>query len=58
VAMTRARIGLYLSWAKERSFRGRQLALPPSRFLAELEDLVPLVEREPRKPRDPQLGLF
>jgi DNA helicase-2/ATP-dependent DNA helicase PcrA len=58
VAMTRARLGLYLSWAKARSFRGRSLALPPSRFLAEIEDLVPLLEREAPKPRDPQLGLF
>jgi len=58
VAMTRARIGLHLSWAKARLFRGRELALPPSRFLSAIEELVPLSEAGPRKPRDPQLGLF
>jgi len=58
VAMTRARIGLRLSWARSRSFRGRELELPPSRFLAGLAGLVPLVEAGPPRPRDPQLGLF
>jgi DNA helicase II / ATP-dependent DNA helicase PcrA len=59
VAMTRARIGLRLSWARARSFRGRPLELPPSSFLAEIGDLVPLEEeRGPRRERDHQLGLF
>jgi Superfamily I DNA and RNA helicases len=58
VAMTRARIGLRLSWAKTRDFKGRALALPPSRFLSRLADLVPLEREAPRRPRDPQLGLF
>jgi uncharacterized protein (TIGR00375 family) len=58
VAMTRARIGLHLSWARSRSFRGRELALPPSRFLEQLEDFVPMLEQAPPRPRDRQLGLF
>jgi uncharacterized protein (TIGR00375 family) len=58
VAMTRARKALHLSWAKTREFKGRVLELPPSRFLAELEDLVPRAEDAPRRARDPQLGLF
>jgi superfamily I DNA/RNA helicase len=41
VAMTRARRGLWLSMAGSRSFRGRKLSGRPSRFLTELEDLVP-----------------
>ncbi|HUW40409.1 MAG TPA: UvrD-helicase domain-containing protein [Rectinemataceae bacterium] len=58
VAMTRARVGLQLSWARSRQFRGRSLSLPPSRFLARIEELVPLLEAEPRRPRDPQFRLF
>jgi DNA helicase II / ATP-dependent DNA helicase PcrA len=59
VAMTRARTGLRLSWARSRRFRGRPLELPPSRFLAEIGDLVPIEEEDgPRRERDPQLGLF
>lgn len=58
VAMTRARVGLHLSWARSRLFRGRRLALPPSRFLATIEDLVPMAEAAPRRPMDKQLGLF
>jgi superfamily I DNA/RNA helicase len=59
VAMTRARIGLRLSWARSRFFRGRALELPPSRFLSEIEDLVPMeAESGRRRGRDPQLGLF
>ncbi|MDR1931746.1 MAG: UvrD-helicase domain-containing protein [Spirochaetales bacterium] len=59
VAMTRAREGLYLSWAKTRIFQGRKLDRGPSRFLSCLENLVPL-EREKLPPRekDPQLRLF
>lgn len=58
VAMTRARVGLHLSWARSRSFQGRRLELPPSRFLARIEELVPLADSSPHRPRDPQLGLF
>jgi superfamily I DNA/RNA helicase len=58
VAMTRARVGLHLSWARSRLFRGRHLAFPPSRFLSHIEDLVPMVEAAPRRPIDKQLGLF
>ncbi|MDR2133806.1 MAG: UvrD-helicase domain-containing protein [Treponema sp.] len=42
VAMTRARRGLWLSLARSRVFRGRRLSGQPSRFLSELEDLIPL----------------
>jgi len=59
VAMTRARIGLYLSWARSRHLFGRKLSLPPSRFLSDIEELVPLIENKtPRKPKDIQLTLF
>jgi superfamily I DNA/RNA helicase len=59
VAMTRARRGLHLSWARTRLFRGRRLELEPSRFLSEIDDIVPLdVEDAPRRRRDPQLNLF
>jgi uncharacterized protein (TIGR00375 family) len=58
VAMTRARRGLYLSWARSRDFRGRSLAGGPSRFLGELEQLVPLAKGEGRVKRDPQFRLF
>jgi uncharacterized protein (TIGR00375 family) len=58
VAMTRARRGLWLSLARSRSFRGRKLSGQPSRFLAELEDLVPL--EAPSRPlkRESQPSLF
>jgi len=59
VAMTRARIGLYLSWARSRRLFGRKLSLPPSRLLSDIEELVPLIENKtPRKPKDIQLTLF
>jgi len=58
VAMTRARVGLHLSWARSRNFRGREVSFPPSRFLAELEGLVPELAATLPKPDDPQLGLF
>ncbi|MDR0388088.1 MAG: UvrD-helicase domain-containing protein [Treponema sp.] len=54
VAMTRARRGLYLSWARKRTLGGRKLEAGPSRFLEKLEELVPLVREENRKPRDTQ----
>jgi len=59
VAMTRARVGLYLSWARSRRFLGRRLSLAPSRFLTQIEDLVPMVEHTtPKKPKDLQPELF
>jgi superfamily I DNA/RNA helicase len=59
VAMTRSRTGLHLSWAASRVFRGRQLTLPPSPFLAEVETMIPeMASRMPRRDRDPQLELF
>jgi superfamily I DNA/RNA helicase len=58
VAMTRARQGLYLSWARTRMLGGRKLEAGPSRFLEKLEELVPLAREESRKPRDVQGRLF
>jgi DNA helicase-2/ATP-dependent DNA helicase PcrA len=58
VAMTRARMGLKLSWARTRTFKGRRLELPPSRFLERLEELVSLAVPSPRRPRDPQMELM
>jgi superfamily I DNA/RNA helicase len=61
VAMTRAKIGLYLSWARKRLYQGRVLENPPSRYLSKLETLIPLAEaREYRrgKTRDMQMELF
>jgi superfamily I DNA/RNA helicase len=58
VAMTRARQGLYLSWARSRNFRGRSLSGGPSRFLGELERLVPLATEGRRIKWDPQFRLF
>jgi uncharacterized protein (TIGR00375 family) len=58
VAMTRARTGLYLSWARSRNLRGRILKGGPSRFLAGLEKLIPQAEGRPRGSRESQLSLF
>jgi uncharacterized protein (TIGR00375 family) len=58
VAMTRARRGLYLSWTRSRNLRGRALTGGPSRFLGEMEALIPLAEDRNRKKRNPQPGLF
>jgi superfamily I DNA/RNA helicase len=58
VAMTRARSGLYLSWARSRIFQNRKLTGAPSRFLGELETLVPLAPAERPLKRDPQMRLF
>ncbi|MDR3171048.1 MAG: UvrD-helicase domain-containing protein, partial [Treponema sp.] len=60
VAMTRAKVGLYLSWAQKRDFQGRKLVNEPSRFLSSLETMIPLYQEEERKnrPHDPQLCLF
>jgi len=58
VAMTRARRGLWLSCAASRNFRGRLLKNPPSRFLSELETLVPLVTEERQPKWDGQMTLW
>jgi superfamily I DNA/RNA helicase len=59
VAMTRARTGLYLSWAGSRIFQGRKLERGPSRFLGEVESLVPRFQDTlPKREKDPQLRLF
>jgi superfamily I DNA/RNA helicase len=58
VAMTRAKRGLWISWAKSRVFQGRLLKGGPSRFLSELEELVPLARETRAFKRDPQLSLF
>jgi superfamily I DNA/RNA helicase len=58
VAMTRARRGLWLSMARNRNFRGRKLSCQPSRFLAELEDLVPLEAPNRSLKRESQPSLF
>jgi superfamily I DNA/RNA helicase len=59
VAMTRARSGLYLSWARSRIFQGRKLERGPSRFLGELENLIPRFQDTiPKREKDLQLRLF
>lgn len=58
VAMTRARIGLYLSWAHSRNFKGRKLSGKPSPFLSELEKIIPLAEEKKTLWKDNQLRLF
>jgi DNA helicase-2/ATP-dependent DNA helicase PcrA len=67
VAMTRAKVGLYLSRAQKRVLalkegaKGRLLELPPSPFLSQLETLVPLKQAErqrPKKRADAQIALF
>ncbi|MDR0474828.1 MAG: ATP-dependent helicase, partial [Treponema sp.] len=58
VAMTRARIGLHLSWAKSRNFRGRLLKGNPSPFLGELENIIPLLKEKRQFKKDKQLNLF
>ncbi|MDR2110568.1 MAG: UvrD-helicase domain-containing protein [Spirochaetaceae bacterium] len=58
VAMTRAKRGLYLSWARSRNYRGRKLTGVPSRFLESLGDLVPPARDERPIKRDPQPRLF
>jgi superfamily I DNA/RNA helicase len=58
VAMTRARRGLHLSWAGSRSFRGRSLTQPPSRFLADLEELIPELKHGIKRERNTQMELF
>ncbi|MDR0628379.1 MAG: UvrD-helicase domain-containing protein [Treponema sp.] len=58
VAMTRARVGLYLSCARKRTFQGRKLENPRSPFLDALETLIPRYEEPSRRPMDIQLRLF
>jgi superfamily I DNA/RNA helicase len=58
VAMTRARVGLYLSWAESRNFRNRKCIFGPSRFLSSLEALVPLVQDRGKRQRESQMQLF
>jgi uncharacterized protein (TIGR00375 family) len=57
VAMTRARHGLYLSYAKKRLFQGRTLSAGKSRFFDRLET-VPVESALPARKRDQQLSLF
>jgi DNA helicase II / ATP-dependent DNA helicase PcrA len=58
VAMTRARRGLWLSCSASRNFRSHVLKNSPSRFLSELETLVPLVTEERQSKWDGQMSLF
>ena len=58
VAMTRARQGLYLSWARQRNYRNRKLEGGPSRFLETLEEVVPILRESRQKKREPQIPLF
>ena len=58
VAMTRAKRGLWLSWAKSRLYRGRKLLGEPSRFLSDLEKMVPLARHGKTRKWDGQLSLF
>ncbi|MHB9293709.1 putative ATP-dependent DNA helicase Rep [Hollandina sp. SP2] len=58
VAMTRARAGLYLSYARKRTFQGRKLENPCSPFLDALETLIPVYEEPSRQPKGIQLRLF
>ncbi|ULQ60466.1 UvrD-helicase domain-containing protein [Brucepastera parasyntrophica] len=60
VAMTRARKGLYLSWAQSRMFLGRKLERGPSRFLNQLETIIPLLREGELKQekKDTQLQLL
>jgi superfamily I DNA/RNA helicase len=65
VAMTRARKGLYLSWSQTRGLPGRNPEkTEPSRFLRQLEHIIPLLQEERIPPKrakdlpDPQLELF
>jgi len=62
VAMTRAKQGLWLSWAESRMYNGRKLSGTPSRFLAELETMIPLYREDGSRKKeqkwDGQLNLF
>ncbi len=62
VAMTRAMDELFLIHARRRFMYGQRLAQPPSPFIKEIPEefiyrrIVP--DREKKRPRDPQMGLF
>ena len=56
--MTRARSGLYLSYSKSRYFQGIKLKNKPSRFLGELENMIPKYSDFVAKEKDKQLKLF
>jgi superfamily I DNA/RNA helicase len=62
VAMTRAKRGLYLSYAQKRFFQNRLLEYGRSRFFDVLEAAVPVFPAEKpqrkAKPQDPQMRLF
>jgi superfamily I DNA/RNA helicase len=59
VAMTRAKRGLYLSYANKRVFQGRNLGYGRSRFLDALESAVPdYQEKRKQKPANLQMNLF
>jgi superfamily I DNA/RNA helicase len=58
VAMTRAKRGLWLSWTKSRIFQNRTLTGSPSRFLSELEKIIPLAQEHRTFKKDSQLKLF
>ena len=58
VAMTRARIGLHLSWAHSRNFKGRILKAGASPFLADLENIIPLLKEDRPLKKENQLSLF
>jgi uncharacterized protein (TIGR00375 family) len=58
VAMTRARKGLYISWARALSINGRFLESGPSRFLSDIERLVPLDAPEDFRKKSDQFDLF
>ncbi|MCL2880579.1 MAG: RNA helicase, partial [Treponema sp.] len=58
VAMTRARIGLVLSWARRRNFRGRPLQGKISPFLNQLESIIPLAQEKRQVRKTDQLSLF
>jgi len=58
VAMTRAKTGLWLSWSNSRLYRGRKLGGAPSRFLSELEKIIPLARQDSVRKWDGQGSLF
>jgi uncharacterized protein (TIGR00375 family) len=59
VAMTRARHGLYFSYAKKRTLQGKALEREKSRFFDNIDSFIPQLSLpERRKPREAQLSLF
>jgi len=62
VGMTRARKLLYLTWARNRTLRGRKFNLPKSSFIQSIqEELIQQIKNKPRKKpeeKDNQLSLF